>query len=212
MSQENNLPLPSDEAGQKTRDNDQGMILEQIVANTNAMLRFYDAEGNCRFVNHAWIDFTCCPPNSDHQMTENMHPDFTEAYMTERKLVTSCKSNFSTSYLLLHKSGQYRWINEHSRPVYLSDGQFIGYISTGVDMHDHASHAGLFSNKWNSTLRTYLHDLRGNVGIISAAASLLEMMEKEPDRANTIEMIRRNSKQMQHLMDKLQSGHWKETK
>ncbi|GAB3169002.1 PAS domain S-box protein [Telluribacter humicola] len=52
-------------------------------------------------------------------------------------------------------------------------------------------------------LRTTSHDLRGSFGVIVGATSLLDMMNTEEERAQTLHMLRRSLKQVNHMMNQL---------
>ncbi|WP_247236813.1 PAS domain S-box protein [Telluribacter sp. SYSU D00476] len=52
-------------------------------------------------------------------------------------------------------------------------------------------------------LRTTSHDLRGSFGVIVGATSLLDMMNTEEERTQTLDMLRRSLKQVSHMMNQL---------
>ena len=52
-------------------------------------------------------------------------------------------------------------------------------------------------------LRSTSHDLRGSFGIIVGAATLLNLMDSEEERAKTLEMIQRNLRQVTQMMNQL---------
>jgi len=178
-------------------------ITEIIVDNTTALLRVFNSDQRRIFINQAWIDFTGSVLTGEHALTENMHPDTSGPYKMAWEQAVSQNRPFETMYLLLHKSGQYRWVREVTKPVISSGGTCDMYLSTAIDIHEGKERETQLSNKWSSVLRGSFHDLRANIGIVSGASSLLQLMEKKEDRDNALEMIQRNVRQMQSVMDHL---------
>ncbi|MCF2446671.1 PAS domain-containing protein [Dyadobacter sp. CY345] len=177
-------------------------INEKILAHTTALLRISNPVGNSKYINKAWIDYTGSTFSNEHDFTENMHPESRRLYKNAWQQAVSENKEFSITYMLLHRSGEYRWICEYTRPIY-TNGVCEEYLCTGIDIHDYKAHDEHFINKWTSILRTNFHDLRGAIGIVSGASGLLQLMEKKEDRDYTLEMIRRNVTQIQVLMDQL---------
>lgn len=71
--------------------------------------------------------------------------------------------------------------------------EMIGSLSV---MKEYVQHRGSF-------LRSAFHDLRGSFGIISGAATVLNIMDTEEDRARTLDMIQRNLSQVAQMMNQL---------
>lgn len=174
-----------------------------IIENTTALLRLFNADGSSSYINKAWIDFTGSAATNNYSLTENMHPDNSGDYKKAWQQATHQNKEFETSYQLLHRSGHYRWICEYTKPVYCAEGVCSGFLSTGIDVHQHKEGEKYFIKKWSAILGEAFHDLRGNIGIISGASGLLELIDKEADRESTLEMIHRNVGQMQTLMNEL---------
>jgi two-component system, chemotaxis family, CheB/CheR fusion protein len=71
--------------------------------------------------------------------------------------------------------------------------EMIGSLSV---MKEYVQHRGSF-------LRSAFHDLRGSFGIISGAATILNIMDTEEDRSRTLDMIQRNLGQVAQMMNQL---------
>ncbi|WP_353718937.1 CheR family methyltransferase [Dyadobacter sp. 676] len=63
-------------------------------------------------------------------------------------------------------------------------------------LKEYIRHRGTF-------LRSAFHDLRGSFGIISGAATLLQVMDTEEDRAQSLAMIQRNLQNITSMMNQL---------
>ncbi|MCF0055204.1 PAS domain-containing protein [Dyadobacter sp. CY356] len=189
--------------GQRSIQDPDRAVLEAVVANTGALLRLFSTDGSSQFVNKSWVDFTGSLAGGKHTLTENMHPDCITEYQQIWEQAVSKHREFDITYLLLHRSGQYRWIHENTRPIYYINGECIGYLSTGSEWHEQKTQEALFTRKSPSLLNAGFHDLRGHLGIISSASSLLTIMGKNEDFDNMLEMIQRNVKEMQSVMDQL---------
>jgi two-component system CheB/CheR fusion protein len=85
--------------------------------------------------------------------------------------------------------------NEQDELIRQLEGSYemIGSLSV---MKEYVQHRGSF-------LRSAFHDLRGSFGIISGAATILNIMDTEEDRSRTLDMIQRNLRQVAQMMNQL---------
>jgi PAS domain S-box-containing protein len=194
---------PSTQSCHGEMPDDQKAISETVVNNTTVLLRFLNEDTSCKLISRAWFEFTGLVHKNDYPLTEHIHPEFQNSYEEAWQLAVSQKKQFEINYLLRHRSGQYRWIFESTKPVYDSEGRCEGFLSTGIDIHDQKDREELLKSQWSSVLRGSFHDLRASIGIVSGATSLLQLMEKKADRDNAVGMIQRNVRQMQNVMDQL---------
>ena len=101
-------------------------------------IRLADIEGKCDYFNRAWLDFTGRRPDLEigDGWRESIHPDDREQF---RKLYESSLQElrpFMAEYRLRQRTGEYRWIVESGNPYEGIGGQFAGYISSCLDIHE----------------------------------------------------------------------------
>jgi len=98
-----------------------------------------DTNGLRTFLNKAWLDFTGMSLESQlgEGWLERLHPvdrdrvgqEYLRAFQ-ERKIIT-------LEYRLQRSDGVHRWVLDSSFPRYGSDGNFLGYIGSCVDISHH---------------------------------------------------------------------------
>jgi PAS domain S-box-containing protein len=90
----------------------------------------------CTFFNKGWLDFTGRPLEQElgHGWTEGVHrEDFDRCFEV---YVTSFDAwqLFTIEYRLRRSDGEYRWVLDCGTPLFASDGTFLGYIGSCIDI------------------------------------------------------------------------------
>ncbi|ABB33686.1 sensor histidine kinase, Cache_1, HAMP, PAS and PAS domain-containing [Geobacter metallireducens GS-15] len=93
-------------------------------------------DGRCNYLNRTWFEFTgrrSAEALGDGWL-EDIHPD-------DRPEVEHCfakafaaRSAYVMEYRLLHRNGEFRWIEDNGRPFNDLDGNFAGYIGFSLDI------------------------------------------------------------------------------
>jgi PAS domain S-box-containing protein len=95
-------------------------------------------DGRCTYINRPWLDFTGRTVEQElgNGWLERVHPEDAESMF--RIFHNSLKSRvkYSMEYRMRHFDGNYRWMLEYGIPRYTSDGIFVGYIGTCVDISE----------------------------------------------------------------------------
>jgi PAS domain S-box-containing protein len=109
------------------------------IANTApVMIWMSDITKQVMYVNQPWLDFTGWPPDEvpGHRWISLIHPDDVErcgdVYMT----AFDQRKSFLVEHRLRRHDGEYRWTVTEGVPRSGSDGSFIGYAGTAVDITD----------------------------------------------------------------------------
>ncbi|HVZ18010.1 MAG TPA: PAS domain-containing protein, partial [Terriglobales bacterium] len=113
--------------------------LFEALANTlPALVRICDADRASIWFNQEWLNFRgrsveselgcgwldgICPEDID-QTVELLKQRFEERQVYE------------TKYRLRHHTGQYRWVLHRAAPRFNTSGEFLGFITACVDIHD----------------------------------------------------------------------------
>jgi len=92
----------------------------------------------CYYFNQPWLKFTGQP--LEHEIgdgwTKHIHPDdyndCLETYITS----FNARQSFEMEYRLRRYDGEYRWLLDTGTPRYDTDGTFLGYIGSCVDISD----------------------------------------------------------------------------
>lgn len=111
----------------------------RAVADTApVMIWMTDRERNCVFLNKCWTEITglTIPEGLRKGWTFIVHPDdypstsekFSKAYETH--------STYSQELRIKDKNGNYIWILDHAVPRYSSEGFFLGYIGSSVNINE----------------------------------------------------------------------------
>ena len=93
----------------------------------------------CVWFNRPWLTFTgrSLAQEMGHGWSEGVHRDdferCTELYTSH----FDARKDFRMQYRLRRHDGVYRWIDDTGIPRYARDDDFLGYIGSCVDIHEH---------------------------------------------------------------------------
>ncbi len=102
------------------------------------MIWVSDRNDKTIYVNKTWNEFTGLGLKdvSEIKWSELVHPEDASLAIHYFDEMFSQRLPVTLEYRMKAASGQYRWIIDQSIPRFLSDGTFLGYIGTVVDIHD----------------------------------------------------------------------------
>jgi two-component system, cell cycle sensor histidine kinase and response regulator CckA len=156
----------------------------------------------CTFVNKAWLDFTGRTPEEElgDGWTVNVHPDDVPLRRATYKDACDARRNIELEFRQRGADGEYRWVLGNGVPRFATNGQFIGYIGTVIDVTDlkHrrdedavrqklenvGSLAAGIAHDFNNILGAIL--AQADLGLAEVAASVLPEDELESIRAVAI--------------------------
>jgi PAS domain S-box-containing protein len=107
------------------------------IANTApVMIWISDIGKQVTYVNQPWLDFTGWPPNEipGHRWISLIHPDDVEMCGDVYVKAFDQRKPFVVEHRLRRRDGEYRWTVTEGVPRCGSDGTFIGYAGTAVDI------------------------------------------------------------------------------
>jgi diguanylate cyclase (GGDEF)-like protein/PAS domain S-box-containing protein len=92
----------------------------------------------CNFFNQPWLDFTgrTLEQELGNGWTDGVHTGDFQRCLDTYLQAFHTRQPYSMEYRLRRADGEYRWIVDHGVPRFLSDGSFIGYIGTCLDISD----------------------------------------------------------------------------
>lgn len=90
----------------------------------------------CNFLNKAWFEFT--GRSREQELGEGwangIHPDDRDRRMSAYVDSFDRRREFKLEYRVLGAQGDYRWLIDCGQPRFASDGSFLGYIGSFVDI------------------------------------------------------------------------------
>jgi len=90
----------------------------------------------CTFFNKGWLDFTGRKLEQElgNGWTEGVHADDFAHCVDIYKNSFDARQSFTMEYRLRRNDGEYRWVLDSGTPRFASDGAFLGYIGSCIDI------------------------------------------------------------------------------
>ena len=106
--------------------------------NAPVMIWVSDENDNTIYTNKNWLDFTGVTVSgiNKNSWASLVHPDDLKIAITDYDAQFKKRIPALLEYRLRTKSGDYRWVIDQATPRFLSDGTFLGYIGSVIDIHD----------------------------------------------------------------------------
>ncbi|WP_050028759.1 PAS domain-containing protein [Verrucomicrobium sp. BvORR034] len=107
-----------------------------MADNAPVMIWMADTEKHCTFVNKGWLDFTSRTPEQEmgHGWLDNVHPSDLDRCQQAFATAFEKREPFLMEYRLRRHDGQYRWLLDNGVPRFATEGQFLGYIGSALDV------------------------------------------------------------------------------
>lgn len=109
----------------------------RLLANSSpVMIWMTGADGKCSELNSAWLEFTGRSREQElgNGYLEGFHPDDLHASVQAYEKAFERREPFRLEYRLRRADGEYRWILDSGVPRFTSDGSFLGYTGSAVDV------------------------------------------------------------------------------
>jgi PAS domain S-box-containing protein len=92
----------------------------------------------CTWFNKQWLEFVGRPMECElgNGWSQNVHPEDFDRCLQSYTEAFDARRPFSMEYRLRRRDGEYRWVLDNGTPLHASDGEFIGYVGSGVDITD----------------------------------------------------------------------------
>ncbi|MBX6320727.1 MAG: PAS domain-containing protein [Rhodospirillaceae bacterium] len=103
-----------------------------------ALIWTCDSAGQCTFVNRRWVEYTgrTVAQELGKGFAETIHPEDRDRTIDREPELFATRAPGSVEYRLRRTDGEYRWFLDTWAPRYASDGTFLGFIGTLVDVTD----------------------------------------------------------------------------
>ncbi len=109
------------------------------MANTAPVLIWMSDENKlCNYFNDVWLNFTGKTMEQElgYGWAEGVHKEDFDYCLEIYNKNFDARKEFKMEYRLKHYDGSYKWIFDHGVPRFSEDGNFIGYIGSGIDIQD----------------------------------------------------------------------------
>jgi PAS domain S-box-containing protein len=129
-------------------DQDRRLATESIRESNERFLVMADAapvliwmagtDKRCTYFNKGWLEFTGRPLEKelDDGWAEGIHQEDSERCLEIYTTAFDARRDFKMEYRLRRADGEYRCILDHGVPRLSSDGRFLGYIGSCIDITD----------------------------------------------------------------------------
>jgi len=100
------------------------------------MIWMVDPDSECTYVNERFLDFTGRSKEEElgQGWMQGIHPDDHDATVETYTTKFAQRQSFEMEYRLRRHDGEYRWILDCGVPHFSSDGVFLGYIGSCLDI------------------------------------------------------------------------------
>jgi len=90
----------------------------------------------CTFFNKGWLDFTGRSPEQElgNGWAEGVHREDIDRCHDVYQNSFNARESFTIEYRLRRSDGEYRWLLDSGTPRFASDGAFLGYIGSCIDI------------------------------------------------------------------------------
>jgi PAS domain S-box-containing protein len=90
----------------------------------------------CEYFNKRWLDFTgrTLEQELGKGWTEGVHEEDLDRCLKVYLESFNARQQFTMEYRLRRRDGEYRWVLDNGAPRFASDGTFVGYIGSCLDM------------------------------------------------------------------------------
>lgn len=110
----------------------------RIVADTApVMIWMADRDRKCIFLNKCWSEFTGIPISEGLRgWTKVVHPDDLQETSEKFKKAYETQSVYTQELRIRNSEGEYIWVMDHAVPRYSTEGFFLGYIGSSINIHE----------------------------------------------------------------------------
>ena len=103
------------------------------------MIWMSGADMLCTFFNKGWLDFTGRSVEQElgNGWAQGVHREDLDRCLKTYINSFDTRHSFTMEYRLRRRDGEYRWVLDNGGPRFASDGTFLGYIGSCVDISEH---------------------------------------------------------------------------
>ena len=180
------------------------------LAEGSPMLLWVTGPQGAEFVNHAYLDFVGAESDRDvrgYEWSRYVHPDDREEHLNTYRRAFAEQTRFTAEFRFRRRDGEYRWMRSEATPRFGDAGEFQGHVGATVDITErrNAEDALRVADRQKDEFLAMLaHELRNPLAPIRNASEVLALRYSgDPQAAQPIAMLRRQSEHLARLLDDL---------
>lgn len=180
-----------------------------MANNTPFMIWVTEPDASCTFLSRTWYEFTGQTPATGlgFGWLEAVHPDDRGMARDVFMAATAKCEPFRLEYRLLRNDGEYRWAIDAAAPRLGSDGRFLGFIGSVIDITDRQRAEEKLRDadrRKDEFLATLAHELRNPLAPLRAGLAVLRSATDSPEQAGRVHaMLERQVNHMVRLVEDL---------
>ncbi len=113
-------------------------LFRQMADASPSLIWMSDTNRLCYYFNRPWLEFRgrTMEQEMGHGWLQGVHPDDLQRYFDTYINAFNARQEFRMEYRLKRFDGEYRWILDIGMPRFTSEGNFLGYIGSCIDIND----------------------------------------------------------------------------
>src|SRR5688572_17481414 len=180
------------------------------LAEGSPVLLWVNGPAGHEFVNRAYREFVGVESDeelSGYGWSRFVHPADRDEYLNAYQRALAVQTHFTAELRFRRWDGEYRWMRSDATPRFGDDGELIGYVGATVDITErrNAEDALRVADRQKDEFLAMLaHELRNPLAPIRNASEVLALRYSgDPQAAQPIAMLRRQSEHLARLLDDL---------
>jgi two-component system sensor kinase FixL len=156
------------------------------------MIWMSDPDKLCTFFNKGWLDFTGRPLEQElgNGWAEGVHREDLDRCLEVYVNSFDGRQPFTMEYRLRRRYGEYRWVLDNGTPRFASDGKFLGYIGSCIDITERKQAEERFRLVVEASPNgIVLVDAQGHILLMNACAGKLFGYEGDELIGQRIELL-----------------------
>ncbi|MBH8552848.1 PAS domain S-box protein [Nostocaceae cyanobacterium CENA357] len=113
-------------------------LFRQMADASPSLIWMSDTNQLCYYFNRPWLEFRgrTMEQEMGHGWLQGVHPDDLQRYFDTYINAFNARQEFRMEYRLKRFDGEYRWVLDIGMPRFTSEGNFLGYIGSCIDIND----------------------------------------------------------------------------
>jgi PAS domain S-box-containing protein len=113
-------------------------LFRQMTDASPSLMWMSDTNQFCYYFNRPWLEFRgrTMEQEMGRGWLQGLHPDDLQRYFDTYINAFNARQEFRIEYRLKRFDGEYRWILDIGMPRFTSEGNFLGYIGSCIDIND----------------------------------------------------------------------------
>ncbi|MBE9198788.1 MULTISPECIES: PAS domain S-box protein [unclassified Nodularia (in: cyanobacteria)] len=153
-------------------------LFRQMADTSPTLIWMSDTSSLCCYFNQPWLEFTgrTMEQEMGQGWAKGVHPEDSQRCFETYINAFNARQEFRMEYRLKHCDGKYRWILDIGIPRFTSEGIFLGYIGSCIDISDRKQ-VEVERERMLARSQEYTRQLNGLMEAALAINSALSMEE-----------------------------------